>query len=216
MRRWQRRARKSAGFSLVEVLVALAVTALTLSLLIAATWGLRLAMPARETLRNQPTDYLTTRRALQAWTSTISTAGDATLSAEFQRLKMIVGPLADETTVRPYLAAFEIRQDGDAYVLTALRNRNQRGILQQLEGGERSELLRTTEPLNFTYLVDAAGFALPEWVSELPQGSPLPRAIGLEVGGDRLMVGPLVTTTSASCVARNGLASLENRSCRLR
>ncbi|MEM9268599.1 MAG: prepilin-type N-terminal cleavage/methylation domain-containing protein, partial [Pseudomonadota bacterium] len=103
----QRRRRHGRGFSLIEAIVALAVTALTLSLLTGATWGLRLAFVAQDELRDGPVETLILRRALQRWTTAISTdtvAGEALILGRSDQLRMVIVPSV-QSGRRAYLAA---------------------------------------------------------------------------------------------------------------
>ncbi|MEM9268064.1 MAG: prepilin-type N-terminal cleavage/methylation domain-containing protein [Pseudomonadota bacterium] len=222
MNRWrphrQRRRRHGRGFSLIEAIVALAVTALTLSLLTGATWGLRLAFVAQDELRDGPVETLILRRALQRWTTAISTdtvAGEALILGRSDQLRMVIVPSV-QSGRRAYLAALTISESRGRVRLDAARQMGEISPAAVIDSPDSTRLMESAVPLSLSYLVREEFRPQNIWVDDLLPEHGLPIAIAVERNGVRIVTAPLHLDRSAGCVMALGARGLLLEACGVR
>lgn len=211
----RRRRAGARGFALAEALVALAVAAMTLSLLTGATWGLKQAADRRAAAaQTGPADWMAARRALSAWAAGLTAPGEAAAPGR------IVGSATGLRLVvdgggRPYVAALRVERRGDAiHALVAERHDGLRDARLPSDAPRRTELVVTDRPMRLLYLIPRAGTRGLTWAYET--GDALPAAIALEVDDMRRLTAAIHPTVGAACLGRGGLAALEDGRCDLR
>lgn len=215
----RRRGRRTKGFAMIDALVALAIAALTLTLLTSATWGLKLASDWRVSSESaSATDWLLARRTLSAWASDLSNdgpraRGDAMIgTATTLRLQV-----RDRAAVEPYVGELQVTGSGDiGYVLTAARHDGLRDARVAVDQPRRSVLLMSSEPMRFVYLFRQENTAGTVWRYETGDGEVLPLAVGIEVSGARQVTVPVLNTISQTCLSALGAGALEGEQCAVR
>jgi len=219
---WRRRHRRARqrGFVMAEALVALAVAALTLALMTSATWGLRQTALAPSPLQQEATDWLTTRRVLQAWAGSATTNGVAGLPGRFFGTPSEVRFVLDDGTIRasePITIQLQVRQEDGLFHLTATRHVGVRDVRLIGDNARRSTLLISDQPLQFAFqLVAPINSAARLWTYEPQYDQGLPTAIALEQAGRRMVTARLPATRSIACVSRLGIAGLTEQDCEIR
>lgn len=211
MRRPSRR-RGARGFALAEALVALAVAAMTLSLLTAATWGLRQASERRAALEiSGAADWLTARRALGAWAAGLNAetaqGAEGRILGTATQLRLVV----DDAP--PHTAELRVEDRGEGrFALIALRHMGQRDARLAVGDALQTVLVETDEPIRLQYLTRGEGGL--DWRYET--GVDLPNAVAVEVGDARRLTAAIHPTRGAACLAAFGLQGLEEPRCALR
>ncbi len=218
-RRLQRRRRSARGFTIAEALVSLAIAALTLVLLTSATWGLKQLNETRAAEGPVAADWLTARRALQAWAAAVSTDGDDMVEGRFQgdaaSVRLYVPPTSSGPS-RPYVSELRVTNVDGLYTLSAHRDRTVTDTRQRGNAVQSTEILSTREPIRLMYLLRSRTGPGRSWFFATTPEDGLPYAIALEVNGDQLITAPIMTTVSATCAARNGLNALGDQICKVR
>ena len=219
--RWARRRRPATrGFVLAEALVSLTVAALTLALLTSATWGLRQTAMQPDPLQQEAADWLTARRALQAWAGSATTDGPEGPSERFTgspvQMRLIVDDGTSRST-RPVMISLDIAQTDGRYQLTAARQFDVRDVRLGMDRARASTLIVSDQPLRLVYLV-AARRAGGErvWTYDPRPAQGLPAAIAVERAAERMIVAQMPATLSAVCVSRGGVGALRSSECELR
>ena len=206
------------GFSLAEALVALAVASVTILLLSSASFGLRQAADRAAQDGVRSTDWLTARRALGAWTMAL-TAPPGSADAHFQgsatRARMVIPPFG-EGSGGSHLAELEVVISDEGQSLIARRHPGSRDVRMVSEAPRVSHILTAPGAIRLVYLMDRRDAPGQVWRYDGTPGDDLPHAIGIELGTDRIVTAKVPVTRSAACVAREGIAGLEGRSCRIR
>ncbi|MFQ6546522.1 type II secretion system protein J [Aestuariibius sp. 2305UL40-4] len=213
-----RRRRTARGFSLIEALVALSISAVTLSLMTGATWGLRqMTDRARPAEISTADDWIAARRVFRDWAS--AAGGTSLRSAGYfggdaRELRVLVPPRHDAPG---FLGILTIRADGGGgWTLEARRARGASDIRFPAEEARSTRLLSGQGEARLSYLIPADFGGDARWRSEAQTGTGLPLAIALDVGGDRLLTARIPAERAPACIARLGRAGLEERECRLR
>ena len=215
----RRRTRRSKGFAMVEALVALAIAALTLTLLTSASWGLKLASERRVAFDAiAPADWLMARRILQSWAQDLSNDGPrstgAALLGTATTMRMLV---RDRVASSFYVGELRIDfRDEAGYTLHALRHDGLRDARTAADTPRVSKLLTTSEPIRFVYLFPQATGAATVWRYETGDGDVLPLAIAIEMGSQRLVTVPVLPTISQTCLSALGPGGLEGDRCAVR
>lgn len=222
----RRRRGGSRGFAMAEALVALAIAALTLSLLTSASWGLRMVSERRAALEaTSAVDWLAARRAVQTWAIGISATGHAragvSLTGTATNARMIVSPRGASTTgiYGGELRVARLASDagvGEAYVLYASRHDGLRDARVASDTPRTTEVLRSRAPIRLLYLLPDPGRAAMVWRYETGDGEALPAALAVEAGDRRMITVPILPTRSASCLSELGPGGLEEPECALR
>lgn len=205
-----RRRRHQRGFALTEALVSLAVAALTLSLLTAATWGLRQATRDPPAEGADIVDTLRARRILQAWMS--GAAGGPSgqplaFAGQADRVRVVFA----EADGPRRLGELRVTGDGQTQTLVARRVRGIGDVRYDMEDGPESVLLRAEETIRFAFLVDRGGERA--WVYDVDAESGLPLAVAIEVGRERIATSALPATLDPACISRLGIGEAEGRTC---
>ena len=220
-RRWIKRRRTGAkGFVMAEALVSLAVAALTLALLTSATWGLQQTAMQPDRLQQAASDWLTTRRVLQAWGGSATTDGAEGLTQRFAGTPVQMRLVIDDGTSRtnrPVMMRLDITQADGLYTLAAARYFDVRDVRLGTDQARASTLIVSDQPLRILYQVVTRGNAGQRiWTDEPQADQGLPTAIAIERGAERMIVARIPATLSAVCMSRNGVAGLRNDTCDLR
>ena len=203
---------------MVDALVALAIAALTLTLLMTASWGLKLASDRRAALQTTASaDWLLARRTLRDWAADVSNDGPrangAAMLGTATTLRMIVRDPAAST---PYVGEFRVEGTRDVgYTLTAARHDGLRDARIASDNPRRSTLLTSNEPIRFVYLFPERG-STGVWRYETRDGDVLPTAIAVEQGDRRQVTVPVFATISQTCFAALGPGALESDQCAVR
>ncbi len=218
-RRIQRRRRSAHGFTIAEALVSLAIAALTLVLLTSATWGLRQLNETRAAQGPVAADWLTARRALQAWAAAASTDGSDSALGRFQgdstSVRLYVPPTSAGPS-RPYVSELRVTAKDGLYTLSAHRDRTVTDTRMKGNSVQSTEILATTEPIRLMYLMRSRTGPGRSWFFATEPEDGLPFAIAVEVDGNHLITAPIMSTVSATCAARNGLSALGDQECKTR
>ncbi|MEM9474236.1 MAG: hypothetical protein AAGA71_03020 [Pseudomonadota bacterium] len=213
-----RRGRGSKGFAMAEALVALAVAALTLSLLTSASWGLKLAAERRDALEETaPADWLLARRTLLGWVANLNGAGLGAAHADMIGTASTMRMIVRDGGARPFVGEFRVvREDAGDFALIAARHNGLLDARAASDAPQESHILRTREPIRFLYLLPQPTTNAMVWRYETGNGEALPAAIGIETGNTRVLTVPLVATRSRTCLAALGPGGLEADECALR
>ncbi|MEM9425107.1 MAG: hypothetical protein AAGA06_00240 [Pseudomonadota bacterium] len=204
---------------MVDALVALAIAALTLTLLTSASWGLKLASDRRAAMDiTAPTDWLLARRTLMGWASDVSNNGPRATGAAMigtaTTLRMIV---RDRGASQPYVGEFRVQGTSDTgYTLTAARHDGLRDARVAADNPRRATLLTSDHPIRFVYLFPQSDGTGSVWRYETGDGQVLPAAIAIEAGDRRQVTVPVFTTISQTCLAALGPGALERDQCAVR
>ncbi|MEM7497494.1 MAG: type II secretion system protein [Pseudomonadota bacterium] len=211
----RRRRRHERGFSLVEAVVALTISALTLALLSGAAFSLR-AIGARSEAADEAVDLMAARRVVQRFASETVLRG-AGNTAGFvggpSEMRLLLGP--DLTTGTPgRLVVLRVERNEGHYLLTAYRETPAASVWAEVDGRltDRSEVMESAEPLRFAYLIDnpEGGGAL--WVAEHRAGSP-PQALAIRVDGGPTLTARFAQELDPGCLAAAGLGQFERNRC---
>ncbi len=203
---------------MVDALVALAIAALTLTLLMTASWGLKLASDRRASLQETASsDWLLARRTLLDWAGDVSNNGPrangAAMMGTATTLRMIV---RDPSASVPYVGEFRVEGSREVgYTLTAARHDGLQDARIASDEPRRSTLLTSREPIRFVYLFPQRG-SPGVWRYETGDGDILPTAIAVEQGDQRQVTVPVFTTISQACFAALGPGALESDQCAVR
>lgn len=210
-RRPVRRRRAARGFSLIEALVALSVSAMTLALLASAGFGLREAR-AIETRQAAPADWLIARRVLQDWAGAAAKPhprSSGAFAAEADQLAL--------RTAAGQVMRFTIETEAGVSTLTATRGGSLRDVRLVPEGARRSTVLQVAGQLRFAYLMHTGVRGVQRaWAYSVADGEGLPAAIALEWGDARPLVIPVAASAAGPCVVSFGLSENAVRECALR
>ncbi len=207
----RRRGRASRGFTLIEALVALTVSAMTLGLLASAGFGLQKARQA-ETQAEAPVDLLVARRVLQDWGRAAAKSHPRTsgaFAAEADQLSL--------RTTQGTVMRFDIETEGGRSTLTATRAGVLRDVRLVPEGAPTSVLLQVPGRLRFAYLMHTGlrGQGR-DWVYNVSDADGLPAAIRLEQGEHPLVTVPVAATAAGPCVVSYGMSENGVIECDLR
>jgi len=211
--------RRAKGFVMAEALVALSVAAMTLVLLTSATWGLQHVNRMRADAGPIAQDWLTARRALHAWAAAATTTGVARTEMRFlgtsEEVRMFV-PASSAGPTRPYIAGLTVRFDEGTYTLIARRDLTVVDTRMRDAQGQITEILSTNEPIRLMYLMRDRNGPGTEWLYSAPSDLGMPYALGVEVGGSRILTARVMTELSAACVTAFGRGGIENDECEVR
>lgn len=214
----RRRRGHERGFSLVEMVVALTIAAMTLALISGASFSLR-AIGQRAAADNGAAELLAVRRILHRWVSEAmlrGPGGAAAFVGDRSEVRFLLAPdtLAGEPA---RLAVLRIERDGDMRVLRAYRERDALSVLQDADGrlGDSSTLHRTAADLAFVFLVDDPRGTGSAWALAREPGPP-PRALALDLGDGRRVVAHVMQDVDGGCLAAVGLGELQRDACRAR
>ena len=216
---FKRRARRTRGFAMIDALVALAVAALTLTLLTSASWGLKIASDRRAAMETTAAaDWLLVRRTLSNWVGDVTNSGPRASGANMigtaTTLRMIV---RDAASSEGYVGEFRVEGTSDiGYTLYAARHDGLRDARLAADKPRRSELLTSDEPIRFVYLFPQSDGTGSVWRYETGDGDILPTAIAVEAGSARQMTVPVYATVSQTCLSALGPGGLEDGQCAVR
>ncbi|MEL6768650.1 MAG: prepilin-type N-terminal cleavage/methylation domain-containing protein [Pseudomonadota bacterium] len=211
----RRRGRAERGFSLVEAVVALSISALTLALLSGAAFSLR-AVGERNETASQAVDLLAARRVIRRFASetVLRGAGDtAGFMGGPSEMRLLLAP--DLGTGAPArLAVLRIERSETQYQLAAYRQAGAASVLSELGRtlSERSVVLESEGPIGFAYLVDNPESRGTIWVSERQAGPP-PHALAVRLTGGLQLTAPFHQELDPGCLALYGLAPLARNRC---
>lgn len=214
-----RRRVRTRGFAMIDALVALAVAALTLTLLTSASWGLKIASDRREAMESTAAaDWLLARRTLSGWASDVSNDGPrasgANLIGTATTLRMLV---RDRAASQGYVGEFRVEGTSDTgYTLMAARHDGLRDARLAVDRPRRSTILSSDVPIRFVYLFPQTDGTGTIWRYETGDGGTLPIAIAVEAGATRQMTVPVFATVSQTCLAALGAGALEGSQCDVR
>ncbi|MEM9148337.1 MAG: prepilin-type N-terminal cleavage/methylation domain-containing protein [Pseudomonadota bacterium] len=214
--RHTRRRRGTRGFSLVEVVVALTVTAMTITLLSGAAFSMRL-ISERSSRAEAALDVLTVRRLIRAWASATQLRGvfgEATFMGDDAQVRMQL--VRDDTTGAPSrLGVLRIEREGGISTLTAVRAPD-RTVWQDLGADLAiSRVYATSERLQFAFLTASADGRELVWTTRREPGSP-PLAMALQIGETHRIVGVFEQEIDPGCLALNGIGPFQRRQCAVR
>ncbi|PJI84926.1 hypothetical protein BC777_2919 [Yoonia maricola] len=218
-----RRRHTSNGFVLAEALVALAVAAMTVALLTSATWGLNAATERRAAAaQTSAVDWLAARRAMTGWAAGVTAQGIAdsrnSLIGTASTARMVVAQTNNTPAAGPYVGELRIEARGtNRFVLIAAQHPGLRDARVTSSNARQTDVVTTSTPMRLLYLIPSGPAGQGVWRYETGSGAEgLPLAIGLEVGTRRMITAPIHPTRSASCLARLGLAGVDDDDCALR
>ena len=214
----RRRRSHGRGFALMEALVALTITVLT-----STSWGLATAADRRaQAAQTGPTDWLAARRALLQWTAGVTVADPrnaaGALTGTATTARFYAEPSGSGQQL-PFVGELQVVALGEGqFALRAARYPGLRDARMSADGGQSTEILRSTEPIRILYFYDTGRGPLGgTWRYETGDGfAGLPRAVAIEVGDTRRLTAPIFANRSAACVARLGRGGLEDEACALR
>ncbi len=206
-----RRRGRSKGFTLIEALVALSVSAMTLGLLASAGFGLQQARQAE--LRDaNPVDWMITRRVLQEWVGAAAKShprSSGAFEAEADQLSLRTG--------QGDVMRFVIETEDQVSTLTAYRAGRLRDVRMVSDTARPSVLIRAPGTLRFSYLMHTGLRGQQrDWTYNVSDRDGLPAAIALELSGTRLITAPIVATTAGPCVVGFGMSENGVTECALR
>lgn len=206
-----RRRGRSKGFTLIEALVALSVSAMTLGLLASAGFGLQQARQAE--LRDaNPVDWMITRRVLQEWVGAAAKShprSSGAFEAEADQLSLRTG--------QGDVMRFVIETEDQVSTLTAYRAGRLRDVRMVSDTARPSVLIRAPGTLRFSYLMHTGLRGQQrDWTYNVSDRDGLPGAIALELSGTRLITAPIVATTAGPCVVGFGMSENGVTECALR
>lgn len=202
---------------MAEALVALAVAALTLSLLTSASWGLKLAADRRAALeQTAPADWLMVRRTMLGWVANLNGAGLGAAHVDLIGTATTVRMIVREAGSDPYVGEFRVDQEGESFALIAARHDGLLDARTVSDTPRQSPLLQSNDPIRFLYLLPHQNGTQMVWRYETGDGEALPAAIGIEVGDARMVTVPVFGTRSRTCMAALGPGGLEEDACALR
>lgn len=203
---------------MAEALVALAVAALTLSLLTSASWGLKLAADRRAALeQTAAADWLLARRTLLGWVADLNGAGAGEAHTDFIGTATTLRMIVRHGAAQPFVGELQVlREDDGAFALIAARHDGLMDARTVSDTPRQTPLLATREPIRFLYLLPDQNGNARVWRYETGGGEALPAAIAIEVGDQRQVTVPVFGTRSRSCLAALGPGGLEADECALR
>ncbi|MEM6680229.1 MAG: hypothetical protein AAF675_20390, partial [Pseudomonadota bacterium] len=142
--------------------------------------------------------------------------GTASFTGGPREMRLLLTPDLPSGTP-PRLAILRIEQRHGADVLSAYRAPGAGSVLQHVaeQPAERSELIRSTEPLRFAYRVEDPDGGGTLWVAERPAGPP-PRAFALQIAGAPALTAPFPKEMDAGCLAALGIGQMQMSQCRRR
>jgi len=219
----RRRPSSARGFALTEALVALAIAALTITVLTSSSWGLATVADRRAAAaQTGPVDWLAARRALMQWSSGVTATRRETaptaLTGTASTARFFVEPSGGGQS-RSFVGELEIVARGEGrFSLQATRYLGQSDARLGADTGQTTEILRSNQPIRILYYFEnGRGSRSGAWRYETGDGDDgLPKAIGIEVGDTRRLTAPLFVNRSAACVARLGRGGLEEEACELK
>lgn len=218
-RKWRtRRHVHGRGFALAEALVALSVAAMTMVLLTGATWGLSHATRTPPPKAQAPAfDTLIARRLVHAWIGAINVRDGQRLDAALWGQANEIRVHVSSEDLGRFVGTLRIERDADGRSrLWAFRDEGMGDVRRVAGNGRRSLVLESTAPLRFSYML-ARTRSGDTWSYLWEDDMPLPLAIALEIGSERIVIAPLPASRSPDCVVKLGLTEgAEGSECRLR
>lgn len=206
-----RRRRASRGFTLIEMLVALAVSTLTLSLLTGAGWSLQ-KIRAPQAEASATLDRLVARRILNEWAGAATKASredTGTFEGSATRLSL--------RTRDGNVLHLRIETDAGQSIVTASRSGVLRDVRMRPDAAPSSVLLTGAAGMRFSYLMPLGpDTQLTAWTYVVAPDDGLPMAIAIEYGAERIAVAPVRAEVSGACLIDHGLAEDGLRACALR
>ncbi|MEM6356803.1 MAG: prepilin-type N-terminal cleavage/methylation domain-containing protein [Pseudomonadota bacterium] len=210
-----RRRRHERGFSMVEAVVALMISALTLALLSGAAFSLR-AIGMRSASEGAAVEMLAARRVLRRFASetVLRGAGNtAGFSGRPQEVRLLLAP--DLSTGAPArLAVLRVEQVDGRFLLAAYRKAPAGSVLTDLDvtRADRSEVLQSDTPIGFAYLVDNPEGPGTRWVAEHEPGPP-PHALAVDLAGGQRLTATFAQEMDPGCLAARGVGQMERNRC---
>lgn len=202
---------------MAEALVALAVAALTLSLLTSASWGLKLAADRRAALdQTAPADWLLVRRTLLGWAANLNGAGLGDAHIDLIGTATTMRMIVREDGSDAYVGEFRVTQEGEDFALIAARHDGLLDARTVSDTPRLSPLLTAGTPIRFLYLLPQQNGTSMVWRYETGDGEALPAAIAIEAGDTRMVTVSVFGTRSRTCLAALGPGGLEEDACALR
>lgn len=206
-----RRRTGSRGFTLIEALVALSVSAMTLGLLASAGFGLQQARQS-ETHADTPLDRIIARRVLHEWVGAATKSHPQTSGAfegEADRLAL--------RTATGEVMRLMIETEDQVSTLNATRAGRLRDVRMTSETDHPSVLLSLPGTLRFSYLMQTGlRGRTRDWTYSVADQNSLPVAVALELGGTRIAVAPITATAAGPCMVAYGMSENGVVECRLR
>ncbi|MEO0370115.1 MAG: prepilin-type N-terminal cleavage/methylation domain-containing protein [Pseudomonadota bacterium] len=211
-RRLSRRRKGSRGFTLIEALVALTVSAMTLGLLASAGFGLQQARQTQAHV-DAPLDRIIARRVLQEWIGAATKSHPDTEGAfegEADRLAL--------RTAQGQVMRLEIVTENQISTLTAIRAGRMRDVRMISETTRGAELLRVPGLMRFSYLMPTGVRGqLRDWTPVVRQeDGRMPIAVALDLGETRIAIAPIASTAAAPCMVAFGMSENGVVECELR
>ena len=210
-RRPPRRRARSRGFTLIEALVALSVSAMTLGLLASAGFGLQQARQA-STQTAGTVDWIIVRRVLHEWAGAAAKShpqSSGAFEAEADRLSL--------RTATGEVMRFVIETEDQVSTLTAFRAGPLRDVRMVSETDRPSVLITVDGTLRFSYLMKTGMRGQTrDWTYSVADAEGLPLAIGLELSGARVATAAVAATAAGPCMVGYGMSENGPIECALR
>jgi type II secretory pathway component PulJ len=226
-----RRRGRARGFSLVEVVIATGIFALTAGLLFSALWSGQAQVARLSRANTEDERLLAARRVLGGWLEAMTVAGSAlgenanVFRGEPNLMVFHATPSDRSAAEGLYRIEISIEQQGDgARATSRLMVRRQRlnvvaGGVVEGAGVEQAELLVTARPLAFAYgdeLGTGVGGVGQRWSDTWAEPDRMPTRVQVSDGAGPILSARVAISKDPRCVLKRGPEMLAGGECLVR